>query len=169
MSKKGNKLKKSKKSLVDRTEFTIKENGFKFTTAYHAMGYGKPNKTEWCIKNTEAVECFKNACLHSLSHTVNGKIGDIKGMDYVWFNDNLNGMCSILYEKNNNGVTTMALRKLGENGERFAFFPKTNNYGETWHGYPVTGEKIQKLLLEYWESQRIISKLDCHRVKKGKL
>lgn len=153
------------KASYNRSLFKMPKDGYAFTTAYHTMGSSKPQKTAWSISDAEAHELFRKSYLREISHCRDGVIGQIEDKDYSWMNDDLKGLCSLSTVTDpNNGW--LKLQPIGKNNEPFAYFPKIQNPIDTWHGYPVNYDKIQRGLLDYWLHKGFISDRDYRDIRR---
>lgn len=161
-----NKSEESKKTYLRSIFGDMKKDGYQFTTAYHTMGSSKPDKTAWAISDAKAHDLFKKAYSREISHCRDGIIGEIAEKDYCWMNDDLKGFCSLstVIDPNNGWLK---LQLIGKNNEPFAFFPVIRNLTDTWHGYPVQYDKIQKRLLKYWLDKGFISDRDYRDIRRN--
>ncbi len=103
----------------------------------------KPGKTRWIRDKNFEYFVFNLADEHA-NKVINE---ETMLLDKRWMNDDGRGLFSIV----DNGNET-----LGENGERLAFFPTTQNDNDPWHGYPVDSTYIMDELIDHWYNMGII-------------
>lgn len=99
------------------------------------------DKTRWCLDEDQEYEVFRYA-----DEALN--IGHSGEMYAVY--DNANEI-------------------LGKNNERVAKFPKPQNEGDPWHGYPTDDYEFDDELLEAWVTMHYISESTRKRLMKGVL
>lgn len=135
-----------------------------YESSYHGRNARRGYKTKWVITAYEEYEVFNSADEHAFGHCV--LLSSSHGVDYCWMNDDFSGLYGFK-SITEDGKIRLAL--LGENGERFGFFPKIVNITDNWHGYPVSSEKIGNNLLKYWLDLNLISPIDYQRALRRKL
>ena len=110
---------------------------------YHSFkAKPRPNKTRWKINASGEYEVFRQAC------------------DGNWIDENE----ALLSQ--HEGCEC----ELGKNGERLAFFPKTKNVSDPWHGYPIPSTLIKdNIVFDLWFKQERISEATYKRLLRRKL
>lgn len=110
---------------------------------YHNKAAQKrDDKTKWILKQGEQYEVFR--------------IGD----EHYWYTNEPTGIFSIL----ENGKEVF-----GDKGERIAFFPRTQNEKDPWHGYPVPSNSVPDEIAEKWLKESVIERIQYIRIIKGSL
>lgn len=113
----------------------------------------KDGKTRWLHDKKTEYYVFNLADEHDEHFLDRYNCSDVK-----WMNDDDSGLYSIVNQGRD---------KLGENGERLAFFPTPSNPTDPWHGYPVDSLNIKDKLIDHWYKigivdRRIYQKLLSH-------
>lgn len=137
-----------------------------YMPSYHARNAEKRDeKTRFIIKENEEYDLFNLADEHEIS-PICGNFDLDSELDYTWINDDHEGLFSV---KRATTDPQSKLEIVGENGERFAFFPSVTNMTDAWHGYPVKASNIKRplgpRLMAYLNKLGYLSKIDVKRIK----
>lgn len=144
--------------------------GHMYMPVYHGRKAKKRDeKSRFIITEDEEYELFNLADEHAVA-PYNGQFDISSGLDYKWLNDDSVGLFSVKRIVVNNQVQ---LGVIGENGERFAFFPSVVNEADARHGYPVMASNhdrpLGQNLMEYLKSIGYLSLIDIARIKRRTL
>lgn len=127
------------------------------------------DKTRFSITEDEEYELFNLADEHDVS-PIYGQFDTTSGLDYVWINDN---HCGLFSAKRILDGSVWKLSSIGENGERFAYFPAVTNMTDSWHGYPIRASNpehpLGPKLMEYFKAIGLLSEIDVTRIKRKAL
>lgn len=141
--------------------------GHQYMPVYHGRKAKKRDeKSKFIINEDEEFELFNLADEHNVS-PVYGQFDIASGLDYTWINDDHVGLFAV---KRNVVNKQAQLDVIGENGERFAFFPAVVNMTDAWHGYPVMASNPDRPLgvglMNYLHDIGYLSKIDIVRIKR---
>jgi len=144
--------------------------GHKYMPIYHGRKARKRNdKSRFIITEDEEFVLFNLADEHEVAPN-NGQFDLSSGLDYKWLNDDCTGLYAVKQVVVNNQAQ---LGVIGENGERFAFFPSVVNKTDAWHGYPVMASNQDRPLghnlMEYLKCIGYLSSIDIVRIKRRAL
>ena len=122
---------------------------------YHGVAAKrKKQKARWAYTSSCEYYVFNLADEHDNSIDENGI------QDKKWMNDDGRGLYSLVDD---------CKERLGQEGERLAFFPTPVNANDPWHGYPIDSTNVGDNLILHWYRKKVISETTYLRLMRHRL